>query len=278
MSQLGKRTGELHLALASNDKDPDFKPESFSTLYQRSLYQSLRSMLKRNMGLVREAKKKADAEVKEGIESVLSMEKDILSIFSEVRTGKIDAQKIRIHGDYHLGQVLFTGKDFVIIDLEGEPAKTLSERRLKFSAFRDIAGMIRSFHYAVYQKFLHRESLRPEDKEVLAEWIRPWYVYVGGIFLESYLETVNGAAFVPSKPEDIRRLINVFLLEKAVYEVGYEINNRPDWLVVPLKGIEFTLESIFSGASPGTDSSTGTSKTGAAKSGTGKTGSSKKEN
>lgn len=241
---LGRRTGELHIALSSNKTDPEFKPEAFSKLYQRSVYQSLRSLLKRINSMLKKARSKADEDIREAVDEMLAYEDKILSYFAQINGEKIKAEKIRIHGDYHLGQVLFTGKDFVIIDLEGEPARSLSERRLKYSAFRDVAGMIRSFHYAVYQKYLHYSEVRREDSSFIEAWLRPWYTYVSAAFLNAYLSTVDGAGFVPEDPGKLQRVLNIFILEKAVYEVGYEINNRPGWLMIPLAGIRFILETL----------------------------------
>jgi maltose alpha-D-glucosyltransferase/alpha-amylase len=239
---LGRRTGEMHLMLGAERDEPAYKPEPFSRLYQRSLYQSLRSLLRRTIETVRSSREEAPAEAREQLDRLLGSESRILERFSKITSTKIDARKIRIHGDYHLEQVLFTGRDFVIIDMEGEPARSLSERRLKFSAFRDVAGMIRSFHYAIHGRYLEAAAVRPEDADALAPWVRPWYTYVSGLFLNSYLETVDDAPFVPSDRRALETLLDVFLLEKAVYEVGYESNNRPDWVRIPLDGIEFVLE------------------------------------
>jgi len=150
--------------------------------------------------------------------------------------------KIRIHGDYHLGQVLFTGNDFVIIDFEGEPARTLSERRIKRSPLRDVAGMIRSFHYAAYASLLKHASVRPEDIPRLETWIGLWYRYVGRTFLKSYLNTAGNASFIPKDREVLNLMLKAYLLEKAIYEIGYELNNRPDWIIIPLRGIKHLLE------------------------------------
>jgi len=244
MDLLGRRTGELHLALADGGSRPEFAPEAFSKLYQRSVYQSLRSQIRRTMTMVRKASKRLDDAGRELVDTFLASEQRMLGFISRITDHKIGAEKIRVHGDYHLGQVLFTGRDFVIIDLEGEPARTLSERRLKYSAFRDVAGMIRSFHYAVSSRFLERTALRPEDRETLEPWIETWYGYTASTFLRSYLHTVNGAGFIPDDRDDAELLLNTFILEKAVYEIGYEINNRPDWLMIPLRGVDFVLGSL----------------------------------
>jgi len=241
---LGQRTGELHIALASDRQDPDLAPEAFNKLYQRSAYQSLRSLVRRTIGKVRRVKRKLADHQAARADEFIESEKKMLDYLAHITDHIIKAEKIRIHGDYHLGQVLFTGRDFKIIDLEGEPARTLSERRLKFSAFRDIAGMIRSFHYAVSSRFLQRKELRAEDAEVLEPWIEPWFTYVAGTFLAAYRRTVDGGSFVPDDPADVDMLTNLFMLEKAVYEVGYEIDNRPDWLMIPLRGVSYVLGDL----------------------------------
>lgn len=238
---LGRRTGELHRALAADRDDPAFAPEPFSRLYQRSLYQSLRGLARRIIGAVRRAPIE-NPDLRAEVAAFVAQEEKVLSRFARVTEGRITATKIRIHGDFHLGQVLFSGRDFTIIDLEGEPGRTMSERRLKFSAFRDIAGMLRSFHYAISGRYQEQWALRPNDAERLQTWIRPWYTLVSGTFLAAYLETVGDAPFVPQTPDQIATLLDVFLLEKAVYEVGYEINNRPDWLPIPLEGVRFVLD------------------------------------
>ncbi|MFW5742469.1 MAG: maltose alpha-D-glucosyltransferase [Spirochaetota bacterium] len=244
MDLLGTRTGKLHLALADGGSREEFAPEAFSKLYQRSVYQSLRSQIRRSMTMVRKASNRLDDAGRELVGTFLAGEQRMLGFIARITDHRIEAERIRIHGDYHLGQVLFTGRDFVIIDLEGEPARSLSERRLKYSAFRDVAGMIRSFHYAVSSRFLERTALRPEDRETLEPWIETWYGYTASTFLGSYLHTVNGAGFIPDDRDDVDLLLNTFILEKAVYEIGYEINNRPDWLMIPLRGIDFVLGSL----------------------------------
>jgi maltose alpha-D-glucosyltransferase/alpha-amylase len=244
MQLLGKRTGELHLALSADRRSTDFAPEDFSRLYQRSMYQSMRSLFRRVMTTVKKVRKSVSEDVAADIDRLIEQEEAILSHFARITSSRIHAKKIRIHGDYHLGQVLFTGRDFVIIDLEGEPARSLGERRLKYGAFRDVAGMIRSFHYAIYGKYLEYSSVRPEDAEWLSRWIDPWFTYVTGVFLEGYMQTVDGVDFVPDDPEELRVMLEVFILEKAVYEIGYEINNRPTWLKIPVNGIQFVLDHL----------------------------------
>jgi len=239
---LGKRTGQMHQALASAAVEEDFRPEPFSSLYQRSVFQSMRSLVRSVFNLLEDNLDTLSDEIRTHAQDILNSRKKILERMNKVTAKKINAMKIRIHGDFHLGQVMFTGKDFVIIDFEGEPARPLSERRLKRSALRDIAGMIRSFHYAAYAGFLRLPSLRSEDRDFLEPWLKVWYHHVSRIFLHSYLENVGKAAFLPRAKGDFSILMDAFLLEKAVYELGYELNNRPDWLVIPMRGIRFILK------------------------------------
>jgi len=234
---LGRRTGEMHLALFSLPGEPDFAPEPFSMLYQRSVYQSMRGLTRQVFELLRRNEKTLPKEAKARAEEVLSLETKVLDQFKTVLDRKFSAMKIRTHGDYHLGQVLFTGKDFVITDFEGEPARPVSERRIKRSPLRDVAGMIRSFHYAAFSGLLREGSTRREDVPVLDPWADLWYQYVSGVFLNSYLNTAHDASFLPGKREEIVVMLKAFLLEKAVYEVGYELNNRPEWVIIPLRGI-----------------------------------------
>ncbi len=242
---LGQRTGEMHLALASSNTNPDFKPEAFSKLYQRSLFQSLRSQAVRSLQELEKNVVRLPEDVKEIAKDILDARKPIQNQLKRILDRKISALKIRIHGDYHLGQVLFTGKDFVIIDFEGEPLRSPSERRLKYSCFRDVAGMIRSYHYAVYSVLFQYGTVRPEDFGYLEPWGELWYHYVSGVFLESYLNTVGDSPFIPKEREEIEILLQVFMLNKALYEINYELNNRPDWLVIPLKGIEMVIKDAL---------------------------------
>jgi maltose alpha-D-glucosyltransferase/alpha-amylase len=237
---LGQRTGELHVALASGLDDPDFAPDFFTHMYQTSLYQSMRGFTIRTLQLLRERLPNIPEEIQEDAQQVLDLEKEIIERYQPIRKQKISAARIRCHGDYHLGQALFTGKDFVIIDFEGEPARPLSERRLKRSPLLDVAGMIRSFHYAAHSALIKQAPLTPrpeDDLPLLQHWAQYWHVWVSVAFLTSYLDVVEPVGLLPKDPEHMRILLDAYILEKAIYEIGYEINNRPDWVKVPLQGI-----------------------------------------
>jgi maltose alpha-D-glucosyltransferase/alpha-amylase len=189
-------------------------------------------------GLLENTINKLDGPTQEYARKVLDMEPLILECFSEVYQVKINSLKTRIHGDYHLGQVLFTGKDFVIIDFEGEPGFSFSERRLKKSPLKDVAGMMRSIHYAAFGKILLNENYRDRDLGFLESWADQWQHYVSRFYLGAYMDRM-GMGEELSLEDEV--LIRTFLLEKAVYELGYELNARPDWVNIPLRGIDYLM-------------------------------------
>jgi maltose alpha-D-glucosyltransferase/alpha-amylase len=238
---LGRRTGELHIALASDAKNPDFAPEPFTALYRRSLYQGMRTLADQSLALLRKRLKAMPEELRRDSEKVLELESAILGRFRQLNETKFSAMRIRCHGDYHLGQVLFTGKDFVILDFEGEPARSVSERRIKRSPLRDVAGMLRSFNYATIAKF-KTDGVRPENLVQLKAWARYWNCWVSVNFLKGYLDAARQTAFLPKSRAEFALLMEIYLLEKAIYELGYELNNRPDWAEVPIEGILGLLE------------------------------------
>ncbi|MBX2966806.1 MAG: maltose alpha-D-glucosyltransferase [Cyclobacteriaceae bacterium] len=238
VARMGQRTAEMHLALASDSSNPSFAPEYFTANYQRSLYSSLRKLVRDRFNLLEESLPKLAPEIREMGKKTLGLENEVLNCFKEIYEARITAIKTRIHGDYHLGQVLFTGKDFTIIDFEGEPGFSFSERRLKKNPLKDVAGMMRSFQYAAFGKILLNENYRARDMEFLEQWAEQWQHYVSRFYLGAYLERM-GLGKELSDENEI--LIRIFLLEKAIYELGYELNGRPDWVVIPLRGILYQL-------------------------------------
>jgi maltose alpha-D-glucosyltransferase/alpha-amylase len=233
---LGRRTAELHVALASDGVDPAFAPERISPQDQRSIYQSLNALALRSTELLRTQLSKLPEEVRADARQVLELEPRIAYTLRSFLARRLTTTRIRVHGDYHLGQVLYTGHDFVIIDFEGEPTRTLYERRLKRLALRDVAGMLRSFHYAS-QAALKSEHIAQERLPRLQTWARFWVDCVSSAFLKSYLSAAGTATFVPQAPEDLDLQLTTMLLEKALYELRYELNMRPDWVGIPLRGI-----------------------------------------
>jgi maltose alpha-D-glucosyltransferase/alpha-amylase len=179
----------------------------------------------------------ASARAAAGLDSVTDlreMEQKVMQAAADLENATVGVTKIRTHGDYHLGQVLETDGDFVIIDFEGEPLRPLAERQAKRSPLRDVAGMLRSFHYAAH-------SGNQANLPRLVPWAEGWSDVIGRIFLRAWLQTVDGASFVPKDRAELALLLNAFLLEKALYEVAYELNNRPDWVGIPLRGLAKVL-------------------------------------
>ncbi|MFH1061367.1 MAG: maltose alpha-D-glucosyltransferase [Candidatus Omnitrophota bacterium] len=244
IKKLGQRTGEMHIKLSEEAQNPDFKPETFSMLYQRSVFQAMGSQARVVFRLLKQNLNKITGSLQQEASAILADEKKIMQRLKLIMQTKYSAKKIRIHGDYHLGQVLFTGKDFTIIDFEGEPARPLSERKLKRSAIRDIAGMLRSLHYAAYVTLFLDKSVREEDIVVLESAAENWYQYVSNVFIKSYYQTIGKAEFLPKTDIEFKNLLQIYLLDKAIYELGYELNNRPDWIIIPLRGIRQVLNNF----------------------------------
>jgi trehalose synthase-fused probable maltokinase len=243
---LGVRTAELHVALASGVQDAAFAPEPFSASYQHSVYDSMVALATQNLELLRRRSGHLPRESQKLARAILDQKQKVMAGFRPVLSRNIAAMRTRVHGDYHLGQVLNTGSDFVIIDFEGEPERSIDDRRIKCSPLRDVAGMLRSFHYAAYSAVFDRMSGRDgsvEDGRRLDSWAQYWQTYVSAAFLKSYLSVAAQASFLPAEPGELGALLNAYLLEKAIYEMAYELNNRPSWTRIPLQGIVQTLES-----------------------------------
>ena len=242
ISLLGQRTAEMHKALAANPGEKDFEHEPFSLHYQRSLFSSLQSLTRNAFQNLQKNLKSLPKHIQPEAQEVLDMKNEIIKVFKKVYDHKIPIMKIRTHGDYHLGQVLWTGKDFVIIDFEGEPARSFSERRLKRSPLRDVAGMVRSFHYAAYSSIIEAEFDKENKEGDIDDWAETWYYAITRIFLKGYYNNVGDNNFIPNDKEDTEILMQTFLLEKAIYEMNYELNNRPDWVLIPLRGIKSCIK------------------------------------
>ncbi|HSI63455.1 MAG TPA: maltose alpha-D-glucosyltransferase, partial [Candidatus Saccharimonadia bacterium] len=237
--QLGTMTAQMHLAaLKLGEKSSDFAPEAFSMLYQRSLYQAMRGAAGRVLRKLQLCAGELPEHVRNDAQEILSSKERLLNALSQFLEHKISAEKTRIHGDFHLGQVLNTGKDFVVIDFEGEPSLSMGERRLKRSPLRDVAGMLRSFDYAA-STALKQE--REDDARYLAPFARTWVDYVSNEYLRCYFKDAEGASFLPPDETDRRLMLKMYMLEKAVYEVGYELNYRPSFADVPIGAVKRML-------------------------------------
>ncbi|MDD2852730.1 MAG: maltose alpha-D-glucosyltransferase [Desulfuromonadaceae bacterium] len=238
---LGKRTAEMHRALSSRSTGSDWSMEEFSTLYQRSVFQSMRGLVRRNFQRLASQLPGLADDVRRRAVQILDAEKDIIACLQKITGKRLSAMKCRIHGDFHLGQALFTGKDFVFIDFEGEPVHSLSERRLKRSPLRDVAGMLHSIHFAALTTLTRHGAGHPDDIPLLEPWMDAWYVYVGGSYLKAYLHAMKNSPLIPADRKELDIMLRCFLIHQAVHELGHELNNRPDQIDLNLRGLEMLL-------------------------------------
>jgi maltose alpha-D-glucosyltransferase / alpha-amylase len=237
---LGVRTAELHRALAAPRENPAFAPEPFNPFYQRSVFQNMRNQASDALELLASVADTLDPELRDHARRAVDMRGEILARLRRLLSQPIDASRIRIHGDFHTGQVLWTGRDFVIIDFEGEPGRPLSERRHKRPALVDVAGILRSFHYAAFGTLLSErvgDQIRPEDVAGLRPWGRFWYRWASASYLRGYLHEARDDVFVPRSDDALAGLLEAATINKVLYELAYELNNRPDWLAIPLRGL-----------------------------------------
>jgi maltose alpha-D-glucosyltransferase/alpha-amylase len=242
---LGQRTAEMHQALSNVHHDPAFAPEALTPADQQSLLVHLRSQASAMLVLLERQLPALPVTTQLAARQLLSRQSVLAEHIERLSAAVAEGQKIRCHGDYHLGQVLFTGHDFVIIDFEGPPLLAMAERRRKRSPLSDVAGMVRSFHYAAHYA-LQQYCLAPERATwhaTLQPWAHAWYRWTSTAFLHAWRTTSGGAAFLPTRSESLQQTFELFLLDKALYELGYELNHRPTWVGVPLSGLLELLDS-----------------------------------
>jgi maltose alpha-D-glucosyltransferase / alpha-amylase len=234
---LGKRTAELHGALFGSFGGP-LAPRPFTALSSRAFYQSVRNLSARAFDALKGAP--LTERSMRLAHSVLERRATFRKLIDRALVKPLAGQRMRVHGDYHLGQVLYTGSDFHIIDFEGEPARSLAERRRLRSPLADVAGMMRSLHYAAFGVLtmqLPGTQIRPEDREQLEPWARYFAERCARAFFTSYCKAGEAAGFLPENPEELQVLLEIHLVEKALYELLYELNNRPSWAELPLRGL-----------------------------------------
>ena len=238
--RMGQRTAELHLGLVSRAADPAFAPEPFTELYQRSLVQSMRTLVRQSLQRLRRCWRTLPEDARGDAQKLLQLEAEIIKKARVSLQRRFTGMRTRHHGNLHLGQVLYTGKDFVILMSEGDAVRSAADRRVKRSPLRDVASMLRSFHYAAAHEFAtggSTASVRREDLPALEPWARYWRTWVSVAFLRGYLATAAGARFVPKSTDELRAALDAYMLEKALYELGSELDSRPDWARIPILGI-----------------------------------------
>jgi maltose alpha-D-glucosyltransferase/alpha-amylase len=236
---LGQRTGQLHRSLALATDDPAFKPDRMTPFHQRSLYQSVRGSSAEAFRLLRSRLDGLPAPVRDQAESVLSRAGRVDARLRRLLDTKPGGTLIRCHGDYHAGQVLVTADDVMITDFEGEPLQPISQRRLKRPALVDVAGMLRSLHYAAAGTVLLRGELQTPELE---RWATAWYAESAAAFLRGYLAETADTGLLPADDDATAILLDVLLLQKAAYELRYELGARPTWVTIPLRGLDAILD------------------------------------
>lgn len=225
---LGQRTAQMHLALYTPSARLDFAPTSFTAVYRRTEHFRFCQLTKNVTQKIVDALPGLSKAQHKTAQKLLQEIPRLPALVRALREHADCGQRIRIHGDLHLGQILCTESDFYFLDFEGEPARALPERRIKHSPLRDVAGMLRSFAYAV-ASFPEAYATSPSMADA---------------YLQAYLKTIGAEALLPQCPQALHALLKSYVLEKALYEIGYEIANRPDWLAIPAEGLLSTLESL----------------------------------
>jgi maltose alpha-D-glucosyltransferase/alpha-amylase len=241
---LGQRTAELHLTLADDAEHSEFAPEPFTTYYRRSLYQSMRNSARHSVQKLRDALPGLVEGAQASAQRVVDLEPQLLKRFQSLLGLRVSAVRIRCHGDYGLRQVLHTGKDFVIVDFEGHPGQSASERRLRRLVLRDIAGMLCSFHYAAETALTRHvivDRLGTDERRRLARWAGCWRLWVGVAFLKGYLDKVGRSPLVPASDEELQGLLDLYVLHRMVDDLCDHLAREPE-LVRP--GCEGVLELL----------------------------------
>jgi maltose alpha-D-glucosyltransferase/alpha-amylase len=236
-STLGRRTAELHRALASPVGDSAFTPEPLRSQDLQSLLSQMHEGATRAFDALKRNLSSLPDDVVDLAALVLGQRRQILEYFRIPAGDGIHGLRLRIHGDYHLGRVLRVKTDYIILGFAGEPGRSLAERRAKQSPLKDVAGMLRSFSYAAYVTLMSHTARRSEGIARLEPWARLWERSTAAAFLRAYRETTLGAEFLPSEPQDFQKLLGAYWLDKALYQLLYELNNRPAWVRAPLMGI-----------------------------------------
>jgi maltose alpha-D-glucosyltransferase / alpha-amylase len=244
IATLGRRTAELHRAFGIETDDPDFKPEPIGGGDVKGWVDGVKKLAQSAFAQLDKATAGAPDALTSSIETLLKRKDECLAAIDALASGPISAAKTRIHGDYHLGQVLVAKNDFYIIDFEGEPARSLEQRRAKASTFKDIAGMLRSFEYAEWAALFAIAEHEADSLEKLLPFAAAWRQATEKAFLSAYFETIGDCPSCPSDRDQAERLLKLFTLEKALYEICYEATNRPTWLRIPVTGLQTVLDDL----------------------------------
>ncbi len=249
---LGQRTAELHLAMSANRSDPAFAAESFGKLHQRSLYQSMRNLTGRLCDRLARSMLEVPEPARQLADQIVRQRDAVLERFRAILDTSFDSRRIRCHGDYTLEQLLYTGKDFVIMDFEGEPGRTLGEKRVKRSPLCDIASMVRSLDDAVQSVLLGLAGshgrppgmIRTEDRPALEPWADSWLEHVVQSFVVTYLQTIDPVNLLPASRASCHKLLDLLLLEKTLLQIDADLDNRAHWVLIPLRSAVRLLDAV----------------------------------
>jgi len=244
---LGRRTAEMHGALAEGTSE-EMQPEAFNLQWQRSILQTVRNSVRATQRELKRHRRSGelDATAAELAELIIDRGDELISRFDSLTTTKMLAQRIRIHGDLHLGQILWTGNDVVFIDFEGEPGLPMGQRRIKRSPLGDVAGLLRSLDYAgrvAVDTAVERGRVGDADLPAVETWRAAWTGEMQQRVLQTYAESVSGSGLVPDDADEMRLLLDVYMVTKSLYEVRYELANRPSWVAWPLHAVVEMLDS-----------------------------------
>ncbi|MCG9971893.1 trehalose synthase [Christiangramia crocea] len=242
VSKLALRTAEMHIALGSDMQDTSFTPAKYNGDYAVWLKNRLIYMFQNRLNTIENNMHKLEGEALDLAKEFLDRKKEIREHFLNFNWTRMKSERIRIHGDYHLGQVLVHEDDFYLLDFEGEPESTIQDRKVKQPPLKDVAGMFRSFHYAIYSTIFNSDESFSTSQEELFKAGEILYKYMIGVFMETYVHKVQEENLNIGYKQEIEFLLDYCLLEKAVYELGYELNSRPRWTIIPLRGIASILK------------------------------------
>ena len=240
---LAKRTAEMHAALGSEFSETSFTPTRFNGDYAVWLKNRLTYQFQNRLNLTENNLHKLDGYSLQLAKEFLEKKNEIRKRLVNFDWTKFKGERIRIHGDYHLGQILVQEDDFCILDFEGEPESTIRDRKVKQPPLKDVAGLFRSFHYAIYSTIFNHQQEYKKEQEELFNFGELLYKYMVSAFMEIYVETTKNENLHIGYRNERRFLLKYCLLEKAIYELGYELNSRPKWTIIPLKGIANIMNS-----------------------------------
>jgi len=231
---LGQRTADMHIALAKKQDNKDFTYEDFSLHYQKSLYSGLKTLIRTTSSLLNSSMEKLSEENKKQAQEFFKYTGFLQEIFRQISQKKLDMMKIRIHGHYHLSRVLFTGNDFEIIGFEGDLSFSFHQKKVKKSSLRDVATLIYSIHRAA--------QLTAINNDFDMKYSVRWFHYISGFMVNSYIHHAKGKPFMPKNREDFNMLLEIFLLERCLTELGYELERKPSNIEIPIRLIKYVFD------------------------------------